>query len=102
MSKDIIRWVIDRMLAHDDSITLELALTVEREARAEWGGRSIDYIPKSCAGDRRAARRPLAADVAQAVYQAGLSSAPTDEVLQAHGVSRATLYRLMKRSPKSD
>jgi hypothetical protein len=97
LSKDIIRWVIDRMMAHDDSITQELALTVEREARAEWGGQSIAYVRKSCDGDRKAARRPLDPAAAEAVYQAGLTSAPTDHVLQTHGVSRATLYRLMKR-----
>lgn len=48
---DIIRWVIDRMLAHDASISADMALVVEREARAEWGGRSIGYIAKRCAAD---------------------------------------------------
>lgn len=97
--KDIIRWVIDCMLAHDDSITQELALTVEREARAEWGGRRIEYIPKHCAGDRRG-RRPLSPEVHQAVYEAGLSNMATRQIVEQTGVSRATLYRLMKRGPK--
>lgn len=100
MSKDIIRWVIDCMLAHDDSITQELALTVEREARAEWGGRSVDYIRKACDHDRRGGRRPLPPDAARTAYEAGLSAAPTDRVLQDHGISRATLYRMLKRGPK--
>lgn len=100
MSKDIIRWVIDRMLAHDDSITQELALTVEREARAEWGGQRIEYIRRTCEGDRRAARQPLQPEAERAVFQAALSNAPTSQVLQEHGVSRSTLYRLMKRGPK--
>jgi DNA invertase Pin-like site-specific DNA recombinase len=99
-SKDIIRWVIDRMMAHDDSITQELALTVEREARIEWGGRSIDYIRKACDGDRRTGRRPLAPESARAAYQAGIGPAPTHQVLQEQGVSRATLYRLLKRGPE--
>ncbi len=96
---DIIRWVIDCMMAHDDSITQELALTVEREARAEWGGRSIDYIRKACDGDRKAGRRPVPPDAAQALLQDGMSAAPTHQVLQQHGVSRATLYRMLKRQP---
>ncbi len=95
---DIIRWVIERMLAHDDSISQELALLVEREARAEWGGKSIEYVPKSC--DRKSARRPLSPEVERVVYEHGLSGAPTEELLEQHGVSRATLYRLMKRGPR--
>jgi hypothetical protein len=98
--KDIIRWVIDRMMAHDDSITQELALTVEREARIEWGGKSIEYIPKEC--DRRAGRRALPPDVERAAYQAGISNMPTEQVTQQYGISRATLYRLMKRGPRDE
>lgn len=95
--RDIIRWIIDRMLAHDDSITQELALTVEREARAEWGGQRIDYIAKNA--DRKAARRPLEGPARQQAFEAAASSAPTREVVKATGVSRATLYRLLKRGP---
>lgn len=95
--RDIIKWVIERMMAHDDSITEELALTVEREARAEWGGQHIGYVPKNT--DRKAARRPLDAQAREAVFKAATTSAPTREVLQTTGVSRATLYRLLKRGP---
>lgn len=49
--QDVIVWVIDRLMAHEPRIRPELALTVEREARAEWGGRRIDYIAKTCAVD---------------------------------------------------
>ncbi|MFN9013850.1 MAG: hypothetical protein ACK5XU_17660 [Pseudomonadota bacterium] len=34
-ARDIIRWVIARLLAHEDSITRELATSVEREALAQ-------------------------------------------------------------------
>lgn len=97
--KDIIRWVIDRMLAHDDSITQELAATVEREARAEWSGQRIDYIARHC--DRKAARKPLSEAAQRAVYEAGLAATPTDQIVNEHGISRTTLYRLMKRGPRS-
>lgn len=85
---DIIRWVIDRMLAHDDSITQELALTVEREARIEWGGQSIDYIAKTCAADRpnpEAVRRDFERE------------ANARQVAQRHGISRRTLYRMLNK-----
>jgi DNA invertase Pin-like site-specific DNA recombinase len=86
------------MLAHDDSITQDLALTVEREARAEWGGQRIDYIATHC-GDRKASRKPLAIDVQKAAHAAGLTNVPTQQVIEKYGMSRATLYRLMKRGP---
>lgn len=94
---DIIRWVIERMLAHDDSISQEMALLVEREARAEWGGEK-HYVHKAV--DRRDGRKPLAPEAERAVYEAGISSTPTEAIIQQHGVSRATLYRLMKRGPR--
>lgn len=95
--RDIIKWILDRLVAHDDSITQDLILTVEREARAEWGGQRIDYIPKTT--DRAAGRRPLDPQARRAAFEAGASSAPTPQVLQTTGVSRATLYRLLKRGP---
>lgn len=95
--KDIIRWVIDCMLAHDDSISQDLAATVEREARAEWAGQRIDYIARH--SDRKTARKPLSEDAQRAVYQAGLAAIPADQIISEHGISRTTLYRLMKRGP---
>lgn len=99
---DIIRWVIECMMRHDDSITQELALTVERESRIEWGGQRIDYIAKTCDAQRtgRAGRPQIAPDVARRAHADALSSAePTGELISRHGISRATFYRLLKRGP---
>lgn len=93
--KDIIKWVIDRMLAHDDSITQELALTVEREARMEWGGKRVPYIAKSTEG----ATRPLDSDARRVAFEAAKSSASLTEVSQKTGLSRTSIYRLLKRGP---
>jgi hypothetical protein len=96
MSKDIIRWVIDCMLRHDDSITQELALTVERESRAEWGG--VPNVPnKTCEG--RPGRPSVAPEVLRAAHADALGTAPTAEIINRHGISRATFYRLMKKGP---
>jgi transposase-like protein len=100
MSKDIIRWVIDRMLAHDDSITQELALTVEREARAEWGGQRIDYIAKTCPEDlerRRALQGRTDPERERAAVAAYLADEPVPAIEQRFGISRRTLYRMIKR-----
>lgn len=89
--KDIIKWAVDWMLANDQAITEELALRFEREARQEWGGQRIEYIAK------RAPR--LSEEGRVAAFHAGASSKPTTEVLNEHGISRRTLYRLLKRGP---
>lgn len=94
MSKDIIRWVIDRMLAHDDSITQELALRVEREARAEWGGQRIEYVPKTC--ELVTARKPV--HVEQSVVAALEQGVPPRQVMSEMGLSRATVYRMLKKN----
>lgn len=92
--KDIIRWVIDRMLAHDDSITQELALTVEREARAEWGGQRIEYVPKTCGHVTARKPAPLDRSVVEAIDQ----GMPARQAGAEHGISRATVYRMLKRT----
>jgi len=99
-STDVIRWVIDRMMAHEDSITQELALTVEREARAEWGGQRVDYIAKTCAADvdrRRALQGRTAPATERAVVAAYVADQPIEAIARKHGISRATIYRMVKR-----
>lgn len=95
--KDVIRWVIDCMLAHEASITEELALIVERECRAEWGGREV-RIWKTAEG--RPGRPRKVPYVEADAYADGLTAVPTETVLRKHGISRSSLYRLMKRDPK--
>lgn len=95
---DIIRWVIDRMMAHEDSITEELALTVEREARAEWGGQRVDYIAKTCSADVEA-RRALqgAKPVPAPAIEDYIAGRALPEIESEHGISRRSLYRALKR-----
>lgn len=101
---DLIRWVIDRMMLHDERITRETAIAVEREARAHWGGTTVGYVAKSCASDRahssggRARHdRPDAPADARAVLRDYLAM-PVEQAAKRHGISRATLYRLIKRA----
>jgi DNA-binding NtrC family response regulator len=89
---DIISWVIDWMLANEDSITQELALRCELEARAEWGGQRIEYVAKT---PRRAtpgqeARRRAEDQALQSVVAGGQSVRRAAEM---HGVPRTTLQR---------
>lgn len=94
---DVIRWVIERMLAHEDSITQELALTVEREARTEWGGQRIDYIAKHCAADKPKRTGPPADPVPADAVRDYIAGRPLIEIESSHGINRRTLYRSLKR-----
>lgn len=89
---DIIRWVIDRMAQQCDQVTPELALQVEREARAEWGGQKVGPIAKHCDADRDLGS-PAPLHPAVRDYTA---NHPVPVILDRHGISRATLYRLLK------
>lgn len=95
---DVICWVIDRMRAHVPEITPELALIVEREARAEWGGQRIDYVARTCAHELEERRRLQGAKPvppeAVADYIAGR---PLPEITATHAISRRSLYRALKR-----
>jgi len=81
---DLIRWVLDWLLANDDAITQDLALRCEREARATWGG-CTEYIPKA----REAERQARLAAARQAVA----AGVPPPKAARQAGVGRSTLYR---------
>jgi NAD-dependent oxidoreductase involved in siderophore biosynthesis len=86
---DVIRWVLDWLLAHEDSITEHLALECERAARHHWGGDTVTYIARVCEADRGASVRAALADV-----QGGASPG---EAARRHGVDRSTLWRAQQR-----
>lgn len=94
---DIIRWVIDWMLANEQCIKEELALRCEREARAEWGGQRVDYVAKHCAADKPARTGPPAKALPEAAVQDYVAGRQLSEISVAYGVSRASLYRGLKR-----
>ena len=71
---------------------LEAAILAKKaEFAQEYGGQRY-FVPKG--GGQGKAR---SAEQYQAVYQDGLTSMPTPEVLKKHKISRATLYRVMNK-----
>jgi hypothetical protein len=94
---DIIRVVIERMCSLYPSYPAELAHAVELQVRAEWGGRALGTVRKTVTG--RPGRPPIDATVRQRAYAEILTAEPTEAILRRHGISRASLYRLMKRGP---
>lgn len=101
MSKsDVICRVIEIMRSLAPSITEEQAAMCERAARAEWGGQRVDYIAKTCSIDREQ-RRQLQGRTSPTVQTAAvadyLADRPIPQILSDHGISRRTLYRMIKR-----
>lgn len=68
----------------------DIAQAIERRIRALYGGLRV-RIPKR--------KKHLNQQQRAAAYIDGLTSTPTAAVLRKHGISRSTLYRLMKRGP---
>ena len=88
---DIIEILLAKVIAMAPSFSQALAQQIDRDVRAESGGQSM-YVPKS--------RKHLTPEQRQLAYQDGLSGMPTEQVTEKHGISRATLYRLMKRGAR--
>jgi hypothetical protein len=82
------------------SFTVEAARIVEVEVRAEWGGQRVE-IPKKYHAIRGPGRSVIPPATAQAVIRDVLAEpkTSTEELTRRHGVSRASLYRLLKRGP---
>lgn len=95
--RDIIRWTFDWLLAHEDSISQELALLYEHDARREWGGQTVGYVARTSEADRRARR-----NAERQAYTDLLGNAPIDDISRRSGLSRASLYRLVKRGPAAE
>jgi hypothetical protein len=92
----VVRW----LMAHDDSITEELALRAMLEADAQvrslWCEREV-RIRKTIDGN--VGRQGTPPEVQAKAFADALTNKPTSEILRDHGISRATLYRLVKKGP---
>jgi len=64
---------------------------IERGMRQDFGGRR-HFL-------RKGAYTKLNANQRAAVWQDGVSTTSDAAIMAQHGISRATLYRLMKRGP---
>ena len=89
MRVDVVRELIDRILAasqREGSFTESMALEIERQFRH-------DYKGAECVVSERP-RRELPVEVVKNDY---LSGKPVEQIASAHGISRATMYRLLKK-----
>jgi hypothetical protein len=77
---------------HIPGTTQSQLAAIEHALRTEYGGRKV-YVA--------ATNRPRVIDSGRhaAIYQDGLTTDTNEAIMSRHGISRATLYRLMKRPP---
>lgn len=85
---DILQVVLQRVRAAGATLTDEQAQQVEDAVRAELGGLRA-RVPKRKKHPSREQR--------QAIFQEAMGSASDAEITERHGISRATLYRHIKR-----
>jgi len=66
----------------------EAARVIETKVRADFGGQRV-RIPKK--------KKHLTEEAKARAFEDGVSNMPIKEVTEKHGISRRTLYRLLKR-----
>ncbi len=90
MRADVVRDLIARLLeaAHrEGSFTESMALEIERQWRHDNRGEQITISAKPRAPEDKKAE----------VVAAYLGNEPVDSITSRHGISRATLYRYLKK-----
>ena len=86
---DIVSIMLARVIAMAPGFSAALAEQIEREVRLAYGGKRL-FVAKG-------AFKRLTPAQHQAVFQDGLTAMPTIEITTKHKISRATLYREMKK-----
>lgn len=81
----ILRQVADRAEGTIDAATLQ---QIEQTVRDQYGGLRVRIIKR---------RKRLTDAERQQLFQDGLAGLPESEILAKHRISRATLFRQMKR-----
>jgi len=88
---DLVRELIDRVLAasqREGSLTESIALEIERSFRHEYAGAECVI---------REHPRYKSQQKCTAVVSDYLADMPVDRITTEHGISRATLYRYLKK-----
>lgn len=88
---DLVQVLLRRVAEAAPGISQEAVDEIEREVREQFGGSRV-FIPKR--------KKRLSGEKRQQAYQDGLSDKSTEQVIATHKISRATLYRLLKKGPE--
>lgn len=93
---DLIQTLLAMVRAEFPQCTDDQAAQLDARTRAVWGGQRV-HIPKN--SHRRAGNQAKPPETLQRAYTDALGAEPTEVITTRHGISRATLYRLMKKGP---
>jgi hypothetical protein len=96
---DVIWRTLELAMQACPTLTVELARTVEIQSRAEFGGERVVVAKTAYHVDRGPGRAQIPEATARAVLRDVMAepNTTTEELTKRHGVSRASIYRLMKR-----
>lgn len=89
MSKDIITEFLELAAQECPTFTEAVAVSIERQLRQRWGGARIEYIAKTTIVEAKAKDEAL---------REARRTGRVREAGEQFGVSRATMYRMLKRS----
>jgi DNA invertase Pin-like site-specific DNA recombinase len=96
---DIVIAMIREVLDLGLGLTTEQAATIERRLKERYGDRRIRVKKKLQFSESRSNGVGLPDSVRAQVYRDGLTNMSNEEITRKHGVSRATIYRWMKKPP---
>jgi transcriptional regulator of acetoin/glycerol metabolism len=99
MKTDVIWRTLELAMQSCPSLSSETARAVETAARAEFAGTRVWIAEQPFHPERSAGRKSVSREAAAALYQDALTNTSTADLVKKHGLSRATIYRLMKRGP---
>lgn len=99
MKPDVVWHTLELAMRACPALSVESARVVELEVRAQFGGERLWIQKQPCHPERRHGAPAIAPDKARAVLRDVMAepSTSTEELTRRHGVSRASIYRLMKK-----
>jgi hypothetical protein len=93
---DTLREAFSRAREKKPGFTEDMSEEALVQILAALGGEQV-ILPKTTQG--RAGRPAVADDVQRAAYDAAMRNEPIERITSSTGISRASLYRLIKRGP---
>jgi hypothetical protein len=99
MKPDVIWRTLELAMRACPALSIESARVVELAVRGEFGGERLWIQKQPCHPERRNGPPPMPAEKAREVLRDAMAepNTSTAELTRRHGVSRASLYRLLKK-----
>lgn len=90
---DIVVDLLAHVAAMHPGLTRDALAKIEKQLRGKYGGQRVHIHKRG---------KHLTPDQRSAIFKDGLTAMPNAEITQKHKISRATLYRQMKKGGRFD